>query len=158
MLSNKGRFWSVGEVKHWGRNTERGFTLIELMIVVAVVGVLALVAYPTYTQSVRKSHRAEGKSALVEAVQRQEKLYAQSFSYARDMTALGYDANPFVTEHGLYQLAVTNPGSAADPAAATTFTITATALGGQVADSCDGFSITHLGAKAVTEGSNDTCW
>jgi len=125
------------------------------MIVVAVVGVLALVAYPTYTQSIRKSHRAEGKSALVEAAQRQEKLYAQSFSYARDMTALGYDANPFITEHGLYSLAVTNPGSATAPAAATTFTITATAVGGQAADSCDDFSITHLGVKAA-EGTN--CW
>ncbi|MBK8971954.1 MAG: prepilin-type N-terminal cleavage/methylation domain-containing protein [Hahellaceae bacterium] len=137
---------------------KRGFTLIELMVVVAVIGILAAIAYPAYTNNVRKSNRAEAKAAIMEAAARQEKLFAQSFSYARDMTSLGYSANPFVTDNGKYSVAVTNPSSAASPAAATTFTLTATALGAQTDDSCDGFSITHIGTKGVSEGTVDLCW
>lgn len=138
--------------------SRRGFTLIELMVVVAVIGILAAIAYPAYTNNVRKSNRAEAKAIIMEAAGRQEKLFAQSFSYARNMTALGYTANPFITENGKYSVAVTNPGSAASPAAATTFTLTATALGAQADDSCDGFSITQTGVKGVTEGTVDLCW
>jgi len=56
------------------RSSSRGFTLIELMIVVAVIGILAAVAYPSYQDSVRKSRRADGKTALLQAVQVAERF------------------------------------------------------------------------------------
>ena len=69
---------------------DKGFTLIELMIVVAVVGILAAIAYPSYLDSVRKSRRADAQAALTELAQKQEALYARTASYSADMTDLGY--------------------------------------------------------------------
>lgn len=59
----------------------RGFTLIELMITVAIVGILAAVAYPSYLDSVRKGKRAEGRTALIDFMQQQERFLTQTGSY-----------------------------------------------------------------------------
>jgi type IV pilus assembly protein PilE len=64
--------------------TSYGFTLIELMIVVAIVGILAAVAYPSYREYVLRGNRTEGQSLLVEAAARQERFYAQNNSYLTD--------------------------------------------------------------------------
>ncbi len=58
-----------------------GFTLIELMITVAIVGILAAIAYPSYQDSVRKGKRAEGRTALVDFLQQQERYLTQTGSY-----------------------------------------------------------------------------
>lgn len=58
-----------------------GFTLIELMIVVAIVGLLAAIAYPSYQDSVRKSRRAEGRAAMMEVLQQQERYMTQYNTY-----------------------------------------------------------------------------
>ena len=59
----------------------KGFTLIELMIVVAIVAILAAVAYPAYTESVRKGKRAQGRTALAELLQQQERFMTQRNCY-----------------------------------------------------------------------------
>ena len=64
------------------RRTLSGFTLIELMIVVAIVGILAAVAYPAYTDSVRKGKRAEARAALMDLLQQQERYLSQTNTYA----------------------------------------------------------------------------
>lgn len=66
----------------------RGFTLIELMVTVVVIAILAAVAYPSYTDAVRKSRRAEGKNALLKTAQLQERLYTTSGSYTTDLAPL----------------------------------------------------------------------
>jgi type IV pilus assembly protein PilE len=72
----------------------RGFTLIELMIIVVIIAIVAAVAYPSYTDAVRKSRRAEGKSALLKAAQLQERLYTGSGTYTVDLAPLfGRGAN-----------------------------------------------------------------
>ena len=63
------------------KNKSMGFTLIELMITVAIIGVLGAIAYPSYQDSVRKSRRAEGRSAMMEVIQQQERYMTQNNTY-----------------------------------------------------------------------------
>ncbi|MBX9935878.1 MAG: type IV pilin protein [Burkholderiaceae bacterium] len=69
------------------RKKHNGFTLIELMIVVAIIGILASVAYPAYTDSVRKGRRAQARTALLELMQQQERFMTQRNCYAAFTTA-----------------------------------------------------------------------
>ncbi len=59
----------------------QGFTLIELMITVAIIGILAAIAYPSYQDSIRKSRRAEGRTAMMQVLQQQERYMTQNNSY-----------------------------------------------------------------------------
>ncbi|MDM9225657.1 type IV pilin protein, partial [Klebsiella pneumoniae] len=81
------------------RKQSRGFTLIELMIVVAVIGILAAVAYPSYQEYVRKSKRAEGRTALMELLQQQERYMTQNNTYFAIGTT-GATSTPFKTFSG----------------------------------------------------------
>ena len=68
----------------------RGFTMIELMIAVAVVGILGAIAFPNYSDHVRKGRRSDAQTALMELAQKQEVFYARNASYTVDMTDLAY--------------------------------------------------------------------
>lgn len=59
----------------------RGFTLIEVMVVVSIAGILAAIAYPTYQHAVRKTRRAEGGAALIQIMQQEERYYSQATTY-----------------------------------------------------------------------------
>lgn len=72
----------------------QGFTLIELMIVVAVIGILAAVAYPAYTDSVLKGRRAQGRTALAELLQQQERYMTQNNCYLGFTTSASFSATP----------------------------------------------------------------
>jgi type IV pilus assembly protein PilE len=129
----------------------RGITLLELMIVVVIIGILAAIAYPNYRDVAARAKRVEAKAALLQIATNQERFYLQNNTFTSDMTQLGFNADPFVSDSGSYSIAVT----AADPS---DYTAVATyRLGGREDDKCSVFQINGAGEKTFT-GSSENCW
>lgn len=136
------------------RGATKGFTLIELMIVVAVVGILAAIAYPSYMNYVRKSHRAEVAQLLVEAAQNLERYYSRAGKYTDDSTVLpGYVAPK---SNAWYDVVALRQDQ--------NFTITATPANNTMmaTDVCGKFIIDQTGARTndgKSGGVTDAfCW
>lgn len=131
----------------------KGFTLIELMITVAVIGILAAIAYPSYQDQVRKSRRAEAQSVLMNIGTRQQQMLLDARSYATTAASLSITVPPQVTTH--YTISVSAPASTPP-----SFTATATPQGDQTKDKCGTLGVDHTGTKtAVKNGSAQTgCW
>ncbi len=135
---------------------EQGFTLIEILIVIAIMGVLASIALPAYQNSVLRSGRTEGKSTLMQVASDQERFYSSNNSYSINAQPL---ANPVVatrtSDNGLYVITV---AAAPCNAIATCFTATATPQGGQTDDSCTTITLTNTGARGATGDIAANCW
>ena len=144
-----------------------GFTLIELVVVVAIIGILAAIAYPSYQDSVRKSKRADAKAALLELAQWMERNYTVTNRYTlavgdttdqdtAQMTAkLPFNQSPRDSTKA-YDLSVT-------ALATNSFTLSAAPAGAQANDPCKTLTLTHTGAKGVTGTPAPTltaaeCW
>ena len=132
--------------------SRRGFTLIELMIVVAVIAILSAIVYPMYTNEVRKSRRGIAKADLVELGQRLERYYTINNSY--EGFALGTTPGTFtVSPHdggtAYYNLSINNLSASA-------FTLQAAPIGDQQKDSCGTLTYDQVGRKASSSGSD--CW
>lgn len=85
--------------------TKKGFTLIELMIVVAIIGILAYIALPSYQQYVVRGNRTDAMDMLSEIMQAQQRYATKNRTYTNDLTVLGYAvANP-TTDNGYYTIA-----------------------------------------------------
>ena len=139
------------------RNT-KGFTLIEVMIVVVIISILAAIAYPAYQDSVRKARRADAKSSLLEIAQILERCYTEFNAYNNLACTNAVSAGPTVnlTSTDGYYTIVSNSG--AETLTNNTYTLTATpnALGGQNLDTrCATFTLDNTGAKNAT---NADCW
>jgi type IV pilus assembly protein PilE len=141
---------------------QKGLTLIELMIVMVIVGILAGVAIPAYTQYVRRSDRAQAKTALLENAQFLERNYTVTNSYALDP-----GGDPMTSDKLPVTQSPKELGSNAkytvtldDDVTATTFTIHAVPVAGSPAvdDPCGTLTITHTGAKSASGGDVAKCW
>lgn len=149
------------------RRSANGFTLIELMITVAIVGILAAIAYPSYTDHIRKARRADAQAALLELAQFMERHYSLNNSYLcrqdagpcagktidTDPPDLPFEEAPKDGGTKFYDLSFS-----AGPTA-TSFTLQAAPKGGMAGDPCGNLRISNTGQKTRT-GSADAsqCW
>lgn len=138
----------------------RGFTLIEVMIAVAIVAIIASLAYPSYREHVLRTHRADCTAVLLEAASALERYYSANNSYAgatvgangipstcpKDAAAAGGTARYNIT------LALSNANLA--------YTLTATPTGGQTADVCGNLTLTQTGVKGRSGSGKSVadCW
>ena len=134
----------------------RGFTLIELMIVVAVVAILAAIAYPSYQEQVRKGRRADAMAQMMTLAQAYERFYTSNNIYDGFWGPLPASQKQTPTQGtAFYQLtSTTDAGGRA-------FSITATpqVAGGQDQDRCGILTINQAGVKtALGTASIDECW
>jgi len=120
------------------RKRQRGFTLIELMIVLGVVAILAAVAIPLYTSSVQKSHRTDAKAALTTAAQAMERWFTERNTYAGALLGVGgiYGAT---SSNGYYTMSFAAGG--ANNTNALGYTLEATPVGTQASDSCGVYTL-----------------
>lgn len=136
-----------------------GFTLIELMIAVAIVGIIAAIALPSYQSSVRKSNRAEAKTELTDIAQRLQRCYTlyAKFNNGTDCGVyIDLADGGYITRGGqYYEITIGVPASGNPPE--TTYRLTATAVRApqteDTAGGCDELTLDHTGAKAPA-----ACW
>lgn len=133
---------------------KNGYTLMELLVTVAVVGVLAAVAIPSYKSYSVKTRRSEGRAFVMEIMQRQEKYYTENNTYTTNLTQLGYSSSTPSSERSYYTVTAT----AASDGIANNVVLTAAPTGSQTADTeCGSFIMNSTGAKS-TSTSSTTCW
>lgn len=128
-----------------------GFTLIEMMIVVAIIAIIAAIAYPNYSRYAFRTRRADGHEALMRIAAAQERFYTNRNRYA----AADEINVPVVSEKGYYQVAI-NRGAGNQ-----TYNLVASPVAGkaQVGDKCGNLSINNTGNKSKTgDETNGKCW
>lgn len=137
------------------RCINRGFTLIELMVVVAIVGILAAIALPSYTEYIKRGDRASARVALLEAQQFMERFYAANSRYTTDDAGTTSPALPARLQavpdgSPKYDLMVS-------AATLNSYTLTATPRG---SDKCGNLTLTNTGVKgrSTTEPTVQECW
>jgi type IV pilus assembly protein PilE len=132
----------------------KGFTLIELMITIAIVAILASIALPSYQESVRRGNRAAARAVLLEAQQFMERFYAVNDAYNFDKSgaavALPARLQAAPVESPKYNIAIS-------ASASNSYTLTATPIG---ADKCGSLTLANTGVKgrSGTELSVADCW
>lgn len=143
----------------WQKSQIAGFTLIEVMIVVAIIGVLSMIAYPSYTDYVSRVNRADAKSVLLETTQLLERNYTEANRYDRksDNTAFTLPAGTQSPRTGTAKYTIS---FVAGTLAANTFTLQAIPVGTMASDACGTFTLTNIGVKGVSSGAThvDECW
>jgi type IV pilus assembly protein PilE len=149
------------------KHASSGFTLVELMVTVAIVAILATIAVTSYTSQVQKSRRTEAKSALLDLAGREERLFSTTNAYSNEEVFLGYATSGsaqmtnMAFGNGYYTLTAVVP----DPSQTVgipSYILKATPVAGtsQASDSqCGSFSLNQLGVQTVSGTlSASMCW
>lgn len=134
------------------RKSHTGFTLIELMVAVAVVGILASLAYPAYMEQVARARRADAQTVLMEGAQAMQRYYSAHNTYASATLPAGVQVVPKFADasHKTYSVAVTSADAAG-------FTLTATPV--RTDARCGNLTLTGAGVKGKSgSGALTDCW
>ena len=136
-------------------NRSQGFSLIELMIAIVIVGILAAVAIPMYSDYVTRSRRADGQATLMQVAQELERCYTQFSKYNDNSCSVVSSSTVSETsDQGFYVISAS--GGALTESA---FTLTATPQNEQADDTdCTTLTLTHLGEQSATGNDTDSCW
>lgn len=135
-------------------NRVKGFTLIELLVAMAIIGILAAIAIPSYTSYILKSHRAAAITAVMDLASRQARYYTIRNAYSTSMTDLGYSADPMPVgspDAPTYNLSVAS-------ADGSHFVVQAAPAGKQTGDVCGTYTYSDLGIKDISAGTVKECW
>jgi len=142
------------------KRNHQGFTLIEVMIVVAIIGILTAIVVPSYQQYVQRSGRADAKAVLLEAAGILERNYTANGCYHRTDGACGTAAVTVAVpiaqapKTGAARYTITfNPAVTAQ-----TFTLSAAPTGPQTGDACGTLTLNHTGAMTASSGTVADCW
>jgi len=147
-----------------GTARQKGFTLIEMMIVVAIIGILSAIAFPSYIKHVTKANRVAAEGCLAEMANYMERYYTTNLRYDQDSTKT---ANPYIApDCATAQQTGANytyPAPSGSALTATTYTITAVPIAGGAQakrdTACETLSLDQTGKRGITgTGTLATCW
>ncbi len=124
----------------------RGFTLLELMITVAIIGILVSIAYPSYLEHVASGRRADAQANLISLAQHMEREFTENGSYVG--AALPYTEAPKDGVDKFYDLTIA-------ASTATSYTLRARPKNGMLGDRCNDISVTNIGQKVAGQAD---CW
>lgn len=144
------------------RSKHSGFTLMEMMIVVAIIAIISAVAYPSFRDSGRRGHRSDARSALLENAQYMERFFTENSAY--NLTAGGASPTlPRTVSPANATGGNINYNISLSAVTATSFTLQAVPVNGMAADVCPTLTLNNLGQKSVSGTLSggmtaDSCW
>lgn len=128
-------------------NQQKGVTLLELMVVVAIIGILASIAYPSYQESVAEGRRTDAQANIVTLAQHMEREFTENGNYTG--AGLPYDKSPRDGADRFYTLSIVS--------AAASYTVRATPVNAMAGDRCGVMTLNHRGQR-TDQDAQDDCW